>query len=147
VADFLTPAERSVRMSRIRSHDTSPEVALRRALHKLGLRFRLRNKRLPGKPDLIIPRYNAAVFVHGCFWHRHSGCSIATTPKSNTSYWQEKFDRNIARDQRVSHELTAAGWRVFVAWECELQSNVRAERTAERLARTIRDENTDMRLK
>jgi DNA mismatch endonuclease (patch repair protein) len=125
-------------MSRIRSRDTSPEIALRRALHGLGLRFRLSNRRLPGNPDLILPRYKAAVFVHGCFWHRHAGCNIATIPKSNTSYWQEKFDRNVARDQRVSQELTASGWRVFVAWECELQSKLRAERTAERLARAIR---------
>jgi DNA mismatch endonuclease (patch repair protein) len=143
VADFLTPAERSVRMSRIRSRDTSPEIALRRALHALGLRFRLRNKRLPGKPDLILPRYNAAVFVHGCFWHRHAGCNIATTPKSNTSYWKEKFDRNVARDQRVSQQLTECGWRVFVAWECELQSKLRAERTAARLARVIGAQNLD----
>ena len=125
-------------MSRIRSRDTSPEIALRRALHRLGLRFRLSNKRLPGKPDLILPRYKAAVFVHGCFWHRHSGCNISTMPKSNTSYWQAKFDLNVARDQRVSQELTACGWRVFVAWECELQSKSRAERTADHLARAIR---------
>lgn len=127
-------------MSRIRARDTSPEIALRQALHRLGLRFRLSNKRLPGKPDLILPRYKAAVFVHGCFWHRHAGCNIATTPKSNTLYWQEKFDRNVARDKRVAQDLTESGWRVFVAWECDLQSKLRAERTAERLARAIRDE-------
>src|SRR5687767_4934683 len=98
--DFLTPSERSARMARIRSTNTSPELALRRALHQLGLRFRLHTAGLPGKPDLAFPRHKAVVLVHGCFWHRHHGCKIATTPKSNTAYWQEKFDRNVARDAR-----------------------------------------------
>lgn len=138
MADFLTPEERSRRMARIRSKDTVPELALRRALHRLGLRFTLGNSRLPGKPDLVLPRHRAVVFVHGCFWHRHHGCNIATTPKSNTPFWQSKFDRNVARDTRVANELAESGWRVFVAWECELQSKVRAERTAETLARAIR---------
>jgi DNA mismatch endonuclease (patch repair protein) len=125
-------------MSRIRSRDTSPEIALRRELHALGLRFTLNNKCLPGKPDLVLPRYRAVVFVHGCFWHRHPGCNIATTPKSNTSFWREKFERNVARDQRVAQELATAGWRVFIAWECELQSKVRAKRTAEDIGRITR---------
>lgn len=140
MVDFLTPEDRSARMSRIPSRDTLPEITLRRALHKLGLRFRLNTKQLPGRPDMVFPRYKAAVFVHGCFWHRHIGCNIATMPKSNTSYWQSKFDRNVARDQRVSQELMALGWRVYVAWECELQSKIRTERTAKRLASAIRGE-------
>lgn len=125
-------------MSRIRSRDTSPELALRRQLHALGLRYRLHDRRLPGRPDLVLPRFRAVVFVHGCFWHRHPGCSIATTPKSNTAFWQEKFDRNVSRDKRSAAALEAAGWRVFIAWECELSSGVRASGTAKRLAGLIR---------
>ena len=138
MADFLTPAERSTRMSRIRSRDTLPEIALRKALHALGLRFRLHNRKLPGKPDIVLPRYKAAVFVHGCFWHRHDGCKVATTPKSNTNFWVQKFDRNVARDARVSGELDALGWRVFVVWECELNSRRNASATALELASAIR---------
>ena len=136
--DFLTPQERSERMARIRSSDTSPELALRRELHRLGLRYTLKNSRLPGRPDMVFPRHRAIVFVHGCFWHRHPGCSIATTPKSNTPFWQAKFDRNVERDSRVSLELKARGWRVYVAWECELQSRTRARATAERIAQLVR---------
>lgn len=136
--DFLSPEQRSRRMAAIRSANTAPELALRRELHRLGLRFTLNNKKLPGKPDLVFPRHGAVVFVHGCFWHRHAGCSIATTPKSNTPYWQEKFDRNVTRDARVGEELEAQGWRVFTVWECEVQSGVRAREAARRLADEIR---------
>ena len=138
MADFLTPEQRSRRMARIRSKDTVPELVLRCELHRLGLRFTLGNSKLPGKPDLVFPRHKAVVFVHGCFWHRHEGCSIATMPKSNTPYWQEKFDRNVGRDRRVAWELGAAGWRVIVAWECGLQSKVRAAQTAAGIAAAIR---------
>ncbi|WP_316196017.1 very short patch repair endonuclease [Bradyrhizobium sp. SZCCHNRI3052] len=140
--DFLTPEQRSERMSRIRSRDTKPELVLRRELHRLGLRYTLGNKRLPGKPDIVLPRHKAAVFVHGCFWHRHAGCNIATTPKSNTPYWQEKFDRNVSRDARVRAELESQGWRVFTVWECELQSGKRTSRTAYQLADEIRGAGT-----
>lgn len=138
MADFLTPAGRSERMARIKSSDTVPERSLRSALHRLGLRFRLRERGLPGKPDLIFPRHKAIVFVHGCFWHRHAGCKIATTPKSNTSFWVEKFERNVARDARVRTQLEAMGWKVLVAWECELNSEKKASSTAERIATEIR---------
>ncbi|TBC13025.1 very short patch repair endonuclease [Rhizobium ruizarguesonis] len=144
MADFLSPAERSARMALIRSNDTSPEVTLRRALHRLGLRYVLRRKGLPGKPDLVFPKHRAVVFVHGCFWHRHEGCKVASTPKSNTQFWKEKFDRNVARDARVQDELRAQGWRVFVIWECDLQSKARANSAAETLAADIRRETTIM---
>ncbi len=130
-------------MARIRSKDTSPEIALRRELHRLGLRYVLNNSRLPGKPDLVFPRFRAVVFVHGCFWHRHAGCNVATTPKSNTDFWKSKFDRNVARDTRVARELRDLGWRVYTAWECELQSKSKARMTAERIAREIRGEDLD----
>lgn len=138
MADFLTPAERSKRMSRIRSRDTRPEIALRKGLHALGLRFRLDNRKLPGKPDIVLPRYKSVVFVHGCFWHRHEGCKVATTPKSNTDFWVQKFDRNVARDARVTGDLEALGWRVFVVWECELDSGRKASAAALKLASAIR---------
>lgn len=122
MVDTLTPAQRSERMSRIRSKDTSPEVALRKALHALGLRFRLHDKRLPGKPDIVFPRFKTVVLIHGCFWHRHHGCSVATLPKSNTAFWQEKFDRNVERDQRNTDALTQMGWKIITVWECEIKS-------------------------
>ena len=124
-------------MSRIRSRDTKPELALRRALHQLGVRYRLEGANLPGKPDLVFPRFKAVAFVHGCFWHRHSGCNVAATPKSNTEFWGKKFERNIERDRRVTSELEALGWRVLVAWECELSSKSRLALTAARLASDI----------
>jgi len=139
MADFLTAAERSIRMARIRSRDTCPELALRKALHRRGFRFRLKNNGLPGKPDVVLPKYSTAIFVHGCFWHRHPGCKVATTPKSNTPYWIEKFDRNVERDLRVTATLTASGWQVLIAWECELDSARKAESTAGRIAGEIMD--------
>lgn len=138
MADFLSPAERSERMSRIRGKDTGPELTLRKVLHRLGLRYRLHSGGLPGKPDLVFPRYKTVIFVHGCFWHRHPGCNIATMPKSNTSFWQEKFEKNLARDERVSAALADMGWRVLVVWECELASAAKAKVTGERLAGWIR---------
>jgi DNA mismatch endonuclease (patch repair protein) len=137
MADFLTPAERSQLMSRIRGKNSRPEIALRRVLHGLGLRYRLHATELPGKPDLVFPRYKTIVFVHGCFWHRHAECRIATTPKSNTSFWLTKFERNVIRDIRVTNLLEERGWRVFVAWECELTPS-KVQATGERLAKMIR---------
>lgn len=125
-------------MARIRSRDTAPEVALRKALHAKGFRYRLNDRKLPGRPDIVFPRYRTVVFVHGCFWHRHPGCNIATTPKSNTDFWTAKFDRNVDRDRRAIAELEALGWRVAVAWECELGSARKVKVASERLATFIR---------
>lgn len=138
MTDFLTPEERSERMSRIRSAHTRPEVVLRKTLHNLGLRYRLNSATLPGKPDLVLPRYKAVVFVHGCFWHRHQNCNIATTPKSNTPFWVDKFSKNVARDERVTSLLRSLGWRVFVVWECEVSSLKKAEATGLKLFELIR---------
>lgn len=112
------PSLRSWTMSRIRSKDTKPEVAVRRAAHKLGLRFRLHRRDLPGTPDLVFPSRQTAVFVHGCFWHRH-GCARATLPATNVPYWTAKFDRNVQRDARNAKELRKLGWRCVRIWECE----------------------------
>ncbi|WP_454907285.1 very short patch repair endonuclease [Variovorax gossypii] len=141
MVDFLSPKERSERMSRITSRDTQPELALRRVLHGLGFRYRLHGSGLPGKPDLVLPRYKTVVFVHGCFWHRHADCNIATTPKSNTPFWVEKFQRNVSRDARVTKALEEAGWKVLVAWECEVGSAAKAKATGEKLAMLIRDQH------
>ncbi|MGR6739420.1 very short patch repair endonuclease [Pseudomonas chlororaphis] len=138
MTDFLSPKERSERMARIKGSNTRPEIALRKVLHRLGMRYRLHGSGLPGKPDLVFARYKTVVFVHGCFWHRHSNCSIATTPKSNTAFWVEKFEKNVARDERNISLLKEAGWRVFVIWECEVGSSRKAEATGERLAGLIR---------
>ena len=138
MTDFLSRAERSDRMSRIRGKDTQPELALRRVLHRLGLRYRLHGAGLPGKPDLVFPRYKTVVFVHGCFWHRHPGCKIATTPKSNTQFWKEKFEKNILRDARATIELQALGWRVLVVWECDLASDKKAQTNGVHLDEVIR---------
>ena len=131
MADTLTPAQRSERMSRIRSTGTKPEIILRKALHRIGFRFRLRGRRLPGRPDIVLPKYRTVIFVHGCFWHRHESCNIATTPKSNTDFWMEKFNRNIARDAFVVEQLTVAEWRVLIVWECELSSHIKAAAMAD----------------
>jgi DNA mismatch endonuclease (patch repair protein) len=119
MVDTLTPAHRSARMSGIRSKDTKPELVVRRLLHSMGYRYRLHPKDLPGKPDVAFRRHKKAIFVHGCFWHQHSGCSIAHIPKSRTEYWQTKLERNVARDAKHIAELEAADWSVLVIWECQ----------------------------
>ena len=106
-------------MSRVASRHTKPEMTVRRAAHALGLRFRLHRKDLPGTPDLVFPRYRVALFVHGCFWHRHDGCRLASTPKSRTDFWKAKFATNVARDGRTAAALMAAGWRTIIVWECD----------------------------
>jgi len=119
-------------MRRVRSTDTSPERAVRSLLHRLGYRFRLHRKDLPGTPDMVLPRHRVVVFVHGCFWHRHPGCARATTPSSNRAYWQRKFQRTVARDRKVRKRLNALGWKVVVVWECQLKDMDRLERRIKR---------------
>lgn len=109
-------------MAGIRSKDTKPELTLRRALHARGLRYRLHDRKLPGKPDIVLRRYKAAIFVHGCFWHRHEGCRYTTIPATRTEFWEEKFRANVLRDQRNLKLLRDAGWRVAIIWECDLKN-------------------------
>lgn len=118
MVDHISPERRSWLMSRVASKHTSPEMRVRRAAHALGLRFRLHRKGLPGKPDLVFPKHRVALFVHGCFWHRHPGCPKSSSPKSRTEYWQTKFDDNVARDARAQEQLRALGWRVAIIWGC-----------------------------
>lgn len=117
--DVVDRATRSRMMSGIRGKDTKPELVVRSYLHRAGLRFRLQS-RLPGRPDLVLPKYRTAVFVHGCFWHRHEGCRFTTTPASNAKFWAKKFADNVRRDAHVQQQLAEAGWRVLVIWSCEL---------------------------
>ena len=109
-------------MAAVGSKDTEPELKLRKMLHALGYRYRLHDARLPGKPDIVFARRRAAVFVNGCFWHRHEGCRYATTPKTDTDFWQSKFEANKARDKRNIVALKRLGWRVAVVWQCQLKS-------------------------
>lgn len=108
-------------MSRIKSRDTQPERAVRSLLHRLGYRFRLHRADLPGKPDIVLPRYKTVIFVNGCFWHRHEGCRFSYNPKSRIDFWQKKFLDNVLRDQRAQESLVASSWKVIVVWECELR--------------------------
>lgn len=119
--DVVDAATRSRMMKGIRSRDTQPEMHVRKYLHAHGFRYRLHARDLPGSPDLVLPKYRVAIFVHGCFWHRHEGCKYATAPVSNAERWQLKFNANIERDARKESMLRAAGWRVMVVWECELR--------------------------
>jgi DNA mismatch endonuclease (patch repair protein) len=122
MADILTPAERSAMMSRIRSRDTKPELIVRSMLHRLGYRFRLHSKVLPGHPDIVLPRYQTVILVHGCFWHHHPGCQYAYVPKSRKSFWLAKFDANHQRDRLTLRKLRSLGWTVLIVWECELRA-------------------------
>ena len=119
--DTLTKDRRSWNMSRIKSKDTVPEMRVRSALHHAGYRFRLHVKDLPGKPDIVLSKYKTVIFVHGCFWHRHKGCSNATMPSTNQDFWKEKFSQNVKRDKREQLKLKRLGWKVIVIWECELK--------------------------
>lgn len=109
-------------MASVGQRDTGPEMRLRRALHRLGLRYRLHDRKLPGTPDLVFPRYKSAVFVHGCFWHVHKGCKFATEPSSRKDFWREKFEANQRRDRQNYDSLLASGWRVLVVWECAIKT-------------------------
>ncbi|MCA0319957.1 MAG: DNA mismatch endonuclease Vsr [Proteobacteria bacterium] len=129
--------ERSAQMSKIRSVNTRPELAVRRALHARGFRFRLHRKDLPGKPDIVLSRYRAAVFVHGCFWHQHPMCRLASWPKSRTEYWGPKLGRNVKRDALTAHQLQELGWRPIVVWECDTRSPERLAARMEELTSEI----------
>ncbi|MGA3678818.1 very short patch repair endonuclease [Pseudomonas graminis] len=129
----MSQVQISNRMRSVRREHTTPELVVRRLLHRMGLRFRLHTKALPGSPDIVLPKRKTAVFVHGCFWHRHPGCRYASTPKSRQEFWLLKFAANVERDGRKTRELRELGWRVIVVWECEtkdiasLEARLRSE--------------------
>ncbi len=121
--DILTPEKRSWNMSRIRGKDTRPGKAMRSLLHGVGYRFRLADKTLPGKPDIVLPKYRAVILVHGCFWQRYPGCQYAYTSKSRLDFWNRKFEENVARDENNLSLLQKEGWLPIVVWECEIKRN------------------------
>jgi DNA mismatch endonuclease (patch repair protein) len=122
MTDVFSKEKRSQVMSRIRGKNTNPERLLRSLLHTAGYRFRLHSSDLPGRPDIVLPRYRTVLMVHGCFWHRHSGCRFAYEPKTRIAFWREKFARNVERDRRSNKALRKLGWRVLTVWECELRN-------------------------
>ena len=133
----MTPEQRFKCMSHNRAKNTGPELLLRRAIWRLGFRYRVNDKHLPGSPDIVLPKYHTVIFVHGCFWHGHKNCKNATTPKTNTDFWKAKITRNQERDQEVWRKLEANGWYVLIVWECELKKD-RFESTLEHVIETIR---------
>jgi len=134
--DRISKQHRSWNMSRIKGENTAPEKRVRSVLHRLGFRFRLHRRDLPGKPDIVLPRLGTVIFVHGCFWHRHSRCRFAYTPKTRTAFWQEKFAQNVERDRRACRELRSRGLKVLVVWECQ---STNTERLSIRLVRLLKD--------
>ena len=136
MTDTLNEQHRHYNMSRIRSKDTKPEEIVIKNLFSKGLRFRKNDRRYPGHPDVVLPKYKTVVFVNGCFWHRHEGCRYASTPATNREFWNQKFERNVERDAREQKALQEMGWKVIVVWECELKKAAREE-TLERLYNEI----------
>ena len=123
MADIKTKEARSFNMSRIRGTNTQPEVKVRQYLFSKGFRYRKNDKRLPGTPDLVLPKYHTVVFVNGCYWHRHANCKYATTPSSNAEFWITKFSKNVENDKKNSIALTSMGWAVLTVWECEIKKD------------------------
>jgi DNA mismatch endonuclease, patch repair protein len=134
--DRISKDHRSWNMARIRSKNTAPEKIVRSLLHRMGYRFRLHVTSLPGKPDLVLPKYKAVIFVHGCFWHRHPGCKYAYSPKSRVEFWEKKFEQNIDAHDKAMRELGQMGWRVLVIWECEL---VNLDKVKQRLTHFLQE--------
>jgi DNA mismatch endonuclease, patch repair protein len=133
VADIVDRARRSEMMARIGPRNTAPEMVVRRIAHRLGYRFRLHRKDLPGRPDLVLPRHRLAVFVHGCFWHRHEACANCSMPKTRPAFWCAKFAATVARDRRHIEALHALGWRTLIVWECETEMQGLVEKILRRV--------------
>jgi DNA mismatch endonuclease, patch repair protein len=138
VVDNIDRCRRSVNMSKIKSRDTGPEIRLRRMLHRMGLRFRVCLKDLPGKPDIVFSRQRLAVQVRGCFWHQHENCRSGRLPASNLDYWKPKLERNVIRDMKNDEMLAAMGWRVIVIWECEIKNVEGVIMIANKIFREVR---------
>lgn len=136
MADRLTPIQRRYCMSRVHGKHTIPELRVRSALYHLGYRFRLHRADLPGRPDIVLPKCRAVIFVHGCFWHGHKGCQRSTRPASNVAFWNKKLDRNITRDQEIQSALRALGWSVITIWECQVRTKELIARLRRALSRT-----------
>lgn len=124
-------------MSRIRGKDTKPEIRVRSMLHRMGYRFRLHRKDLPGEPDIVLPKYKTVIFVHGCFWHRHKGCKYAYTPKSRVKFWKDKFAETVKRDKQHLKQLKENGWEVFIVWECETKDMDKLKKIINKISKEI----------
>jgi DNA mismatch endonuclease (patch repair protein) len=135
MADKWTAEQRSAMMSRVKNANTKPEVRVRQLLHRLGYRFRLHGKTLPGSPDIVLPKHRKVIFVHGCFWHGHS-CSKGKRPATRVEFWNEKLDRNLARDSKAQQDLLALGWTYLVVWECQLKEEALLTQTLETFLQT-----------
>lgn len=141
--DNKTAAERSRNMSKIRSVDTKPEIVIRKRLFADGFRYRLHDKKLPGKPDIVLKKYRAAVFINGCFWHGHEGCKYSRIPETHADFWAEKIGRNKERDTKERQALADAGWRVLVIWTCALRNKAAVESTYDALKKWLTEGNSD----
>lgn len=138
MSDHVEPETRSRIMRAVGSAGTRPELAVRRSLHSLGFRYRINDKRYPGSPDIVLPRFATVIFVHGCFWHKHEGCTKARLPKTNTGFWQAKQDKNAERDRKNIAELESKGWQVIVVWQCEISNRAKREGRLNKLVKEIR---------
>jgi len=132
MVDVFTSEKRSAIMARIKGENTVPEILVRRIVHSLGYRFRLHADKLPGKPDIVLPRYQKVIFVHGCFWHGHRSCSRSELPTSNVDFWRKKIEGNVTRDKRTMRELRRLGWDVLVVWQCQTKDIARLTRRLEK---------------
>jgi DNA mismatch endonuclease (patch repair protein) len=146
MADTVDQRTRSRMMSRIRGKDTKPELALRRALHARGFRFSLHSKKVHGRPDLVLPKHRAVVFVHGCFWHRHKGCRYTTSPSTRPKFWSAKFDANVARDDAVRGKLLEDRWRVATVWACALRKPDQVNVSADLLSAWLRSDERQLQI-
>lgn len=137
MADCLTKERRSWNMSRIRGKNTAPEKRVRSILHRLGHRFRIHDRQLPGHPDIVLPKYKTVLFIHGCFWHRHEGCKNSTTPSSNKDFWIKKLEANVVRDKVHRRRLQKLGWSIVVVWECATEDVDKLRQLQRRLDRHL----------
>jgi DNA mismatch endonuclease (patch repair protein) len=137
VADRISEEKRSWNMGQIKGSDTKPEIAVRSFLHRQGLRFRVNDKNLPGKPDIVLKKYRTIVFVDGCFWHRHTGCKFAYTPKSRTEFWIKKFKSNVKRDKKVNTMLKEKSWNVVRIWQCETKTSEKLSRLTNQITNGV----------
>ena len=135
--DILSPEQRSRNMAAIKGKDTKPEMIVRKYLFSMGLRFRVQVRKLPGTPDIVLPKYKTAIFVNGCFWHGHEGCKYFRLPKSNVEFWKEKIERNIERDKESAQALLDLGWKVIRVWECELRNKANRKDTLNKIYNSI----------
>jgi DNA mismatch endonuclease, patch repair protein len=138
MTDFMTPKQRSQTMSKVRGYNTEPEKFIRSRLHTQGFRFRINNSSLPGKPDIVLKKYNAIIFIHGCFWHNHKGCKKSKLPDTRHEFWRKKITDTVRRDQRNISDLSKLGWRIATVWECRTQKKDVLDQTTKKLSKWLK---------